>query len=230
MNFYYGLVDTEHNAWGFIEEIDDRAWLDAAHTQLKPTMIYLTQAEWQKVLSEQSAGRQIVGYGGKCFTAEQGRYYVDADGWHMKTDEEFNNEKATAKREELVNTVYQLKADKAYGGVIINDMLVFETNQTAITNTVASLALMEEDKTASWKFYTVDGTPYVQPITKKQLGYIATFGQNMINDCFQIEGECNEKLKVATVENLVDAEWVKAFEEEVKAAMDAVNNKITIKF
>lgn len=231
MNFYYGIVDEAAKAWGFIEETDNRAWEDAEHTKLKPSMIFLTQAEWQQVLSEQSAGKQIVGYGGKCFAGEQGRYYCDEDGaWQMKTDEKFNLEKATAKREELVNTVYQIKSDKAYGGVIINDMLVFETNQTAITNTVASLALMQDTDTAAWKFYTVQGVPYVQQITKAQLGGIAAFGQNMINACFVVEGNCNEQLKTATVEELIDDEWVNTFIASAQTAMDAISNKITIQF
>ena len=231
MNFYYGEVDTTNHAWGFLEETDNRAWEDEEHTILKPTMIYLTNAEWQQVLSEQSQGRQIVGYDGRCFTAEQGRYYVNDDGeWCMKTDEEFNTEKAEAKRTELVNTIYQIKANKAYKGVIINNALIFETNQTAITNTVASLALMSDESTASWKFYTLTGEPVVQPVTKMQLAYIAQFGQNMINACFGVEGTANEQLKTATVAQLIDNEWVTAFTAQVQTAMDAISNNITIQF
>lgn len=231
MNFYYGMVDEANKSWGFVEETDNRAWEDAEHTVLKPTMIFLTNEEWQAVLSEQSKGKAIVGYGGKCFGAEQGRYYTDEDGvWRKKTDEEFNNEKAAAKREELVQTVYQIKADKAYKGVIINDLLIFETNQTAITNTVASLALMPEEGTASWKFYTITGEPVVQQITKLQLAGIAQFGQDMINKCFAVEGQANETLKAATVENLIDSEWVENYTAQVQAAMDAINNHITVAF
>lgn len=229
MNFYYGLVDEENKAWGFLEETDKRAYVDEAKTELKPTMIYLTAAEWQAVLSEQSKGKQIVGYGGKCFAAEQGRYFVDDNGaWQAKTDAEFNKEKATAKAEELVQSLYSIKAAKAYGGVVINNKILFETNQTAITNTVASLALMAEDSVASWKFYTIDGTPVVQQITKAQLGYIATFGQNMINACFGVEGEYNKKLSAASIANLIDEEWTANFLKEAQAAMDQVSNKIEI--
>ena len=70
-------------------------------------------------------------YEGKVFNAEPGRYYLDDDGWHKKTDEEFNNEKAAEKKQYLVNKIYEIKAAKAYGGIIINDLLVFETNQTS---------------------------------------------------------------------------------------------------
>ena len=229
MNFYYGLVDTENKAWGFLEETDDRAWEDAEHTILKPTMIFLTTEQWQQVLSEQSRGRQIVGYGGECFTAEQGRYYVDDNGaWQMKSDEQFNQEKAQAKAEELVNTLYQIKADKAYGGVVINNMLVFETNQTAITNTVASLALMTDDSVANWKFYTIQGQPTVQTVTKAQLAGIAMFAQNMINQCFAVEGAANTQLQQATVANLIDEEWCTAFVANAQTAMDAISHDMTV--
>lgn len=229
MNFYYGLVDEENKAWGFLEETDDRAWEDKEHTILKETMIFLTAEQWQQVLSEQSRGRQIVGYGGECFTAEQGRYYVDDNGvWQMKSDEQFNQEKATAKAEELVNTLYEIKAGKAYGGVVINNLLVFETNQTAITNTVASLALMTDESTANWKFYTVQGQPIVQQVTKAQLAGIAMFAQNMINQCFAVEGTYNVQLQQATVAQLIDDEWTTAFIENAQAAMDAISHNMTV--
>lgn len=219
MNFYYGLVDEATNAWGFVEETDPR---------VHAGMVYLTAQEWMNLLNGQSAGQQICYYEGQVFLAEPGRYYLDDDGWHKKTDDEFNKEKADTAQQNLVQKIYQLKADKAYGGVIINNTLVFETNQTAITNTVASLALMADDAKASWKFYTVQGVPYVQSISKAQLAYIAQFGQAMINQCFGIEGEANKRLALATTEQLIDPEWVKAFEEQVQTEMDTVVNKINI--
>lgn len=221
MNFYYGLVDKATNAWGFVEETDPRVHKD---------MVYLTAQEWNALLAGQSQGLPICYYEGKVFNAEPGRYYVDNDGWHKKTDEEFNAEKADEKRKYLINRLYEIKADKAYGGVIINDLLVFETNQTSITNTVASLALMADDQQASWKFYTIDGVPSVQKITKQQLAGIAKFGQAMINSCFEIEGQANAELEKATTEQLIDDEWVKTFEETIKNNIDAVDNKITIQF
>lgn len=221
MNFYYGLVDRATNAWGFVEETDPR---------VHEGMVYLTTEEWQALLAGQSRGLQICYYEGKVFNAEPGRYYLDDDGWHKKTDEEFNNEKAAEKKQYLVNKIYEIKAAKAYGGIIINDLLVFETNQTSITNTVASLSLMQDGGSANWKFYTVDGKPYVQQITKAQLGQLAIFGQQMINECFAIEGTADAQLDQATVEQLIDAEWVEAFEAQVQTAMDAVNNHITVAF
>ena len=221
MNFYYGLVEAATNAWGFVEETDPRVHQD---------MIFLTCDEWKQLLREQSQGRQIVQWDGEVFTAEPGRYYVDAEGWHKKTDEEFNNEKAAESRQNLINKCYEIKAAKAYGGVIINNMLVFETNQTAITNTVASMALMDDEGTASWKFYTIDGIPSVQQITKLQLAGIAKFGQAMINQCFIVEGAANQQLEQATVEQLINPEWVAAFEAQVQAAMDQVDNHLVVQF
>lgn len=221
MNFYYGLVDEATNAWGFVEETDPR---------VHEGMVYLTTEEWQALLAGQSRGLQICYYEGKVFNAEPGRYYLDDDGWHKKTDEEFNNEKAAEKKQYLVNKIYEIKAAKAYGGIIINDLLIFETNQTSITNTVASLSLMPDGGSANWKFYTIDGKPYVQQITKVQLGQLAIFGQQMINECFAIEGTADAQLDQATVEQLIDAEWVEAFEAQVQTAMDAVNNHVTVAF
>lgn len=221
MNFYYGLVDEATNAWGFVEETDPR---------VHEGMIYLTHEEWQALLAGQSRGLAIVYYEGRVFNAEPGRYYLDDEGWHMKTDEEFNNEKAAESKENLVNTIYEIKAERAYGGVIINNLLRFETNQTAITNTVASLALMDDEQTAAWKFYTLDGRPSVQQVTKAQLGYIAKFGQAMINQCFIVEGQYDTQLASATVEQLIDPEWCETFEASCRAAMSQVNNEITINF
>lgn len=221
MNFYYGLVDEATNAWGFVEETDPRVHKD---------MVYLTREEWQALLAGQSKGLQICYYDGKVFNAEPGRYYLEDDGWHKKTDDEFNEDKAKEKREYLVNKIYQIKADKAYGGVIINNLLVFETNQTSITNTVASLALMADTASANWKFYTVTGVPSVQKITKVQLAGIAQFGQAMINSCFEVEGAANVQLEAATTEQLIDEEWVAAFEAQVQAAMDKIENHLTVEF
>lgn len=219
---YYGEVDTENHGYGFVLEDDPRRQDD---------FIALTDEEHQELMDKQCEGLEIVCYDGKVFNAEHGLYYQDEQGvWCKKSDEEFNKEKSDKKRIELINTIYEIKAEKAYGGVVINNMLVFETNQTAITNTVASLALMSDTATTSWKFYTVNNEPYVQSITKAQLAFIATFGQNMINQCFTLEGKYNELLKSATVENLLDTKWVEKFVQDVKTEMAKVENNVTVKF
>lgn len=221
MNFYYGLVDLEHNGWGFIEEDDPR---------VRPDMIFLTHEQWQRLLNEQSQGKEIVCWDGKVFTSEQGRYWVDAEGWHKKTDEEFNLEKANAARESITNHLFEIKAAKAYGGVIVNGAVKFETNQTSITNTVASIALMRDTDTTHWKFYTLNDEPIMIEISKVHLLGLAQFGRDMIDACFAVEGNYIAQLKQATIENLIDDAWVKTFEEAAQAAMDEVDNTIDIEF
>lgn len=84
MNYYYGLVDPENFAYGFIEETDSRITED---------MILVNEDLWNQLLDEQSEGKEIVGFNGKVFSAEPGRYYIDTSGvWKKRTDEEFNNE------------------------------------------------------------------------------------------------------------------------------------------
>lgn len=156
--------------------------------------------------------------------------YVLDDDQYVKVDEEYYAKKAPEYKKELVNEIYLIKADKAYGGVIINDTLVFETNQTSITNTVASLALMSDTAIANWKFYTMNGEPYVQQVSKLQLAGIAQFGQNMINETFAVEGQANTALTTATVKQLNNEEWRSTFIASVQAEMDKVNNKLTVSF
>ena len=156
-------------------------------------------------------------------------YVLDGEQY-VKADKEYCTKKALEYKKELINEIYEIKADKAYGGVIINDTLIFETNQTSITNTVASLALMGDAATANWKFYTMNGEPYVQQVSKLQLAGIAQFGQNMINETFAVEGQANTTLYTATVEQLNDEEWRNNFLTEVQTEMDKVNNKLTVDF
>ena len=139
-------------------------------------------------------------------------------------------ELAQIKLQELVNQIYEIKAKKAYGGVIINDLLIFETNQISITNTVASLSLMNDTSVATWKFYTTTGEPFGQELTKIQLYTIAQFGQNMINECFAIESQYNNILKTATIEQLNDLNWCELFITEVQESMNLINNKLDIDF
>lgn len=77
--FYYGLVDAETNAYGFVDEDDSRITED---------FIELTYEQWQTLLNEQSSGLEIVMYNGEVFTAERDNYYLDADGWHKRTAKE----------------------------------------------------------------------------------------------------------------------------------------------
>ena len=70
--------------------------------------------------------------------------------------------------------------------------------------------------------------PYSQEITKAELFGIASFGQAMINDCFAVEGQYNEKLKEVTIEQLNDVEWCEKFIEQVQSTMDEINNNFSL--
>ena len=156
-------------------------------------------------------------------------YVLDGDQY-VKQDDIYFEKKSLEYKKELINNLYKIKADKAYGGVIINDTFVFETNQTSITNTVASLALMDDTATANWKFYTIDGEPVFQTVTKLQLASIAKFGRDMMDEAFKVEGQANTYLSTATVEQLNSEEWRNDFTTDVQTKMDEVNNKLTIQF
>lgn len=220
MNYYYGLVDELNNGWGFVEETDPR---------VKPGFIKLTRQEWINLLNNQSAGEEIVFFDGKVFTTpERGRYYNDAEGWHKKSDEVYFKEKAEAKQNELINKNFQIKADKAYKGVIINDSLVFETTKEAMSTTIATLALLDDDETTNWKFYNKAGEPTVQKVTKMQVAAIAKLGRKMIDKCFEIEGRYNEIIKSATISDLNSEAWTTTIINQIQNEMDQVNNKIEL--
>lgn len=156
-------------------------------------------------------------------------YVLDGDQY-VKQDDIYFEKKSLEYKKELISGLYKIKADKAYGGVIINDTFVFETNQTSITNTVASLALMDDTTTANWKFYTISGEPVFQTVTKLQLASIAKFGRDMMDEAFKVEGQANTDLSTATVEQLNSEEWRNDFTAVVQTKMDEVNNKLTIQF
>ena len=95
MKHYYGLIDAESGAWGFIDETDDRRTDD---------MIELTESEWLELLNAQMTGLEIVCYEGKVFTAERNKYYADDNGeWQARTDEEAAQITAEEKAERINN-------------------------------------------------------------------------------------------------------------------------------
>ncbi len=95
--FYYGLVDTENNSFGFLEADDTRVTSD---------MIPLSYEQWRQLIDEQSEGKEIVCYNGKVFTSEPGRYYVDNSGvWQKKSEEDFQNEQIELQNEVRKNEI-----------------------------------------------------------------------------------------------------------------------------
>lgn len=219
---YYGLVDIDNLSYGFVEEDDNR---------ITNKFIEITDEYHQQLLNEQSEGLEIVSDNKTVFTAKPNLYFVNTQGLWEKVDEEvFNIQQADKKRAELVESTYNIKAQRAYGGVIINDGFIFETNQGAITNTVATLSLMDDTSVTNWKFYTFNGEPYMAKLTKSELHYIAQFGRNMIDTCFEVEGIYNQNIKEFTVQQLNDTNFTNAFIDEVQTAMNKVSNKLDITF
>ena len=221
-SMYFCKIQNADNSvcWGFLSPSDAR--LDSALVKVEVSI-----EKHQELLS----GGNIVYYDGEVFNANQDEYYLDENNDFVKRPtSEYNKMKANEKRAELVQTLYNMKAEKAYGGVIINDAFVFETNQTAVTNTVATLALMNDTDTSSWKFYTKDGVPVMQTVNKAQLFTIASFGRHMIDSSFAVEGQYLATLENATVQNLISKTWVNNFVESAQSAFDEVSNELNINF
>ena len=111
---YYGLVDTENNGWGFVEEGDERITSD---------FVELTHSQWQELMEAQANGYEITGYGGKCFAAEKDKYYVDDTGaWQERTDEELETLQAQRQAE------YYTATETLSNGRIVNHVTEQERN------------------------------------------------------------------------------------------------------
>lgn len=220
---FYCKIPQEDNkfCWGFLSPYDTERLAQC------PVTVEVDIPTHQALI----AGGTIVYYNGELFNAPEDRYLLDENfDFYKRPDEEYYNEKATKKVFELVDKLYTMKASKAYGGVVINNSIVFETNQTSITNTVANLALLDNADVSNWKFYTVDGVPTMQKVNKTQLWAIANFGRKMIDEAFKVEGDNLTLLKSATNENLNSDEWVNNFISKAQADFDNVENHITVDF
>ena len=99
MKFYYGLIDTENNGWGFLEEGDSR---------ITSNMIEITEERWQELLNEQSEGREVVLYNGELFTTIP-RRYIWQDG-ELVVNPNYEAEQA-AKEEERINKLTMTALD-----------------------------------------------------------------------------------------------------------------------
>ena len=206
--------------WGFLSPSDER---------LKNALekIEVSIEQHQQLLS----GGYIVYYDGEIFNADSKQYYLDENFDFQKiSDEQYNQKIANETKKALIQKLYELKAGKAYSGVIINDTLVFETNQTAVTNTVATLSLMADTDTSNWKFYDLNGQPKMQTVSKIQLFTIANFAREMINNSFTVEGEYLDIVENATIEQLISKEWVEIFEENAQTAFNNINNHLVVSF
>lgn len=154
-----------------------------------------------------------------------GFWYL-AEKCPMKSDEV----KAQEIQKELVEYNYEKKAQKAYGGIIINETYLFETNETSQSMITASLIGLQnapDETTLNWKMYK-DNQPIVVPLTKIQLAQLFAFALDMINKSFGVEGVRNIELTTATVENFNDTVWVEEYKKATDLAFEEINNKIEV--
>lgn len=189
------------------EWITDKSLIPMKHDkigELPQGFIYITEAQYKKIINDKD-------------------YYILEDN-KLIENPNYQEIKYKENLDKLIQHIYELKAKKAYGGVLINNTYLFETNQISITNTVASLALM--GTSTNWKFYTTDNLPIAVKITKTQLNKIAKFGQAMIDAAFEVEGKANEQLKQATIEQINDVQWQNDFMIAIEKEMNEVNYQL----
>lgn len=164
----------------------------------------------------------------KDFVNNPKKYVWDSANQAIVINPNYSDILANEVRLALVEYFYQLKEEKAYGGVIINDFLIFETKKSEIGTVVASLSAMGDTETTNWKFYTVTGFPRTISITKAQLYHLVSFGRQMIDTCFAVEGSANAIVENATTEELLDSNWCEELKASVKSDMDLISNTLTV--
>lgn len=145
-------------------------------------------------------------------------------------DTDYEAKEAQKVQVELVEYNYEAKAKKAYGGILINDTYLFETNETSQSMITASLIGLQnapDETTLNWKVYA-NNKPIVVPLTKVQLAQLFDFAFNMVTISFKIEGLRNEALAVATVEDLNNEQWVEQYKIATDFAFNQINNKIDV--
>ena len=155
--------------------------------------------------------------------------YMYQDG-EIVLDPDYEAREAQKVQKELVEYNYEAKAKKAYGGILINDTYLFETNETSqsmITASLIGLQSASDETTLNWKVYT-NNQPTVVPLTKVQLSQLFAFALNMINTSFGLEGVRNNDLAIATVEELNDETWVEQYKIATDLAFNQINNKIDV--
>lgn len=159
----------------------------------------------------------------------QDEYVLDGEEYVLK-DEAWEEKEARKVQKELVEYNYEAKAKKAYGGILINDTYLFETNETSqsmITASLIGLQSAPDETTLNWKVYK-NNQPIVVPLTKVQLSQLFAFALNMINTSFGLEGVRNNDLATATVEELNDETWVEQYKIATDLAFNQINNKIEV--
>ena len=147
----------------------------------------------------------------------------------------YDLEQAELKRIYLIEEVnYNLKAKYAYTGVLFDyndEEIIFETNKNSITlinTTMLNLLGGFITEVSDWKCRSSKKpfTPIAINFTIDQFKSIVKFSQHMITQAFSIEKNLNIQINELTVEQLLNEDFVKQFEENMILAYSDLKIKI----
>lgn len=151
------------------------------------------------------------------------------NGKEIILNENYENEQAELKRQYLKEEVnYTLKAEYAYEGVRFTNntkTLVFETNKESvslITMTLVAIQSGLQTSVESWKCRELQEphSPISVDFTSEQFLKLVTFARNMVQQSFNVEKELNEEIDKLSVEDLLDEDYMKTYEEHMKTTYE----------
>ena len=116
---YFGYK--ENIGYGFYDETFEGA-------------VFLTDTEWQNLLSQQSKNKQIVMYDGKVFATDSNLYFLNSEGKYEKyTDEEFKEQQEIKQVVQTTNQSLQFLDDTDWKVTRHRDQLTLGI-ETSLTN------------------------------------------------------------------------------------------------
>lgn len=151
------------------------------------------------------------------------------NGKEIIINENYDNEQAEIKRQYLKEQVnYTLKAEYAYEGVRFtkdDTIIVFETNKESvslITMTLVAIQSGLQTSVESWKCRGLEEphSPISVDFTSEEFVKMVTFARNMVQESFNVEKELNEEIDKLSVEDLLDEDYMKTFEEHMKTTYE----------
>lgn len=137
----------------------------------------------------------------------------------------YDNEQAELKRQYLKEDInYTLKTEYAYIGVIFtkdNKKIVFETNKESISLITMTLVALQSGLQTSVKNWKCRGLEEPHPpisvdFTSEQFFKLVNFAKSMVQKAFDTETALNAEIDKLTVDELLDVDYMKTFEEHMK--------------
>lgn len=157
------------------------------------------------------------------YTENPTKYLYENGQIVQNTD--YDNEQAELKRQYLKENInYTLKAEYAYIGVILtkdNKQIVFETNKESIsliTMTLVALQSGLQTSVTNWKCRELEEphSPISIDFTSEQFLKIVNFAKSMVQKAFDTETTLNAEIDKLTIDELLDVDYMKTFEEYMK--------------